>query len=166
MTVRSKQHPKAEIVTLPSGRHTAAARTVSIWRRCSDLKPGSTATLLSLREHLTLQASVGVTNLDSIGQEYSPQAADQVMMSIRGLLDREFGHLRVHRRHRVFIVKHHSMESLIAGLLAVQFHSCEVNLQVSRGVGVTNDLCGVPLSWGVGRSRAEAEGERLRKQNG
>lgn len=164
MTAPSKHSPKADIVAMPSGRRLSPGKSVALRSRRYAFGGGSTATLFSMREHLGVKASVGINDLDSIKEHYSPQVAEKLMATVRGLLDREFGHLRVYRRHQAFVVRHHSIESLIAGLLTVQFHSCQIPLQVTRNGEGMSDVCGVPLSWGVGRSQAEAEGERIRKR--
>ena len=93
---------------------------------------------------------MGITDLRFIEQSYSAQVADALIVSIRNLLDQEFGHLRVHRQRQLFVVSHHCMESLVAGLLRVQFHSREIPLPLTRDGKGMSDVCGVPLSWGVG----------------
>lgn len=166
MTVSTKHNSKADIVALPLMRQASTGTSVALRSRGSCSNPGHSAALLSLREHLSFKASIGINDFAFIAQSYSPQVADKIMATIRELLDREFGYLRVYRRHQVFVVRHHSMESLIAGLLTVQFHSCQIPLPVTRDGNGISDLCGVPLSWGVGRSQAEAESERQRKLSG
>lgn len=163
MTVSSKQNTKAEIVVLPSIRHSSAATSVALRSRRGNYKHGQTAKLVSIREHLSCTASIGIDDLPFIEKSFSPQVADMLMISVRKMLDQEFGHLRVFRRHQVFVVRHSGMETLVAGLLRVQFHSCRIPLPVTRDGDGMSDICGVPLSWGVGHSHAEAERERLQK---
>ena len=121
------------------------------------------AELLSIRQHLAFKASLCIDDLPFIEQTYSSQVANKLLASVRQLLDQEFGNLRVHRRHELFVVNHHSRESLIAGLLRVQFHSYEIALPATREGDGPSDICSLPLSWGVGQTLAEAEGERLNK---
>lgn len=121
------------------------------------------ADLLSIRQHLTFKASIGINEFEFLQQAYSIQVADQLMAKIRTLLDQEFGGLRVHRRHRVFIVNHHCEELLIAGILRVQFHSRQLPLSATRNGEGFSDLCGVPLTWGVGRTLEAAEEQRQSK---
>ena len=123
----------------------------------------NSADLLSIKQHLCFKSTIGITNPTSIERRYSSQVADGLMGNIRDLLDREFGHLRVHRQRRLFVVSHHCVESLIAGLLRVQFHAQQIPLPRKRNDGVASDARGVPLSWGVGETLGEAERERLQK---
>lgn len=163
MTVRSKQHLGAEIVAIPAGR-LAGAKSPSVRDRSSKGNSVSVgADLLSIRQHLTYKASVGIKDLEFLRQAYSVQVGDKLMSSVRVLLDKEFGGLRVHRRHQVFIVNHHCQESLIAGLLRVQFHSRQIPMMATRDGTGLSDVCGIPLSWGAGRTLEEAEEQRLSK---
>ena len=123
------------------------------------------ADLLSIRQHLGFNATVSISDLCFIEESYSLQVADSLMGSIRNLLDQEFGHLRVHRQRQLFVVRHHCRESLVAGLLRVQFHSREIPLPLTRDGKGMSDVCGVPLSWGTGETLGEAERERLGKLN-
>ena len=86
-----------------------------------DLK--ESATLLSIRQNLSYQASIGVNNIDQLKVRYSHDLANAVLKQVRGFLNTEFGQLRVHRYRQVFTVGHHSLEGLIGGLLRVQFHA-------------------------------------------
>jgi len=126
--------------------------------------PSISADLLSIRQHLSFKATMGITDLSFIEQSYSSQVADGLMGNVRDLLDLEFGHLRVHRQRQLFVVSHHCKESLVAGLLRVQFHSRQIPLPLTRDGKGMSDVCGVPLTWGVGESLGEAERERLQKR--
>lgn len=106
---------------------------------------------------------MGIDDLEIIEQSYSAQVAAKLLVKLREMLDQEFGNLRVHRRRQGFVVNHHCVESLIAGLLRVQFHSQQIALPATREGEGLSDICGVPLTWGVGTTLAEAEDERLNK---
>ncbi len=106
---------------------------------------------------------MGIDDLPFIEQSYSQQVASNLHARLRTLLDQEFGSLRVHRRRKSFIVSHHCVESLIAGLLRVQFHSQQIPLPATREGEGLSDVCGVPLTWGIGTTLAEAEDKRLNK---
>lgn len=160
MTIRSKQRSSAEILAMPA---SAKSTQMASPRGFQGSSPVS-ADLLSIRQHLTYKASIGINDFSFLQQAYSIQVADQLMAKIRTLLDQEFGGLRVHRRHQVFVVNHHCEESLIAGVLRVQFHSRQLPLPATRlGQGLS-DLCGVPLAWGVGRTLEAAELQRQSKR--
>lgn len=163
MTVSFKPASKAEVVVLPSIRHSTDAKSIALRSRQAGNNNDHTATLVSIRQHLGVKASIGIKDFTFVEKSYSPQIAQKLMTSIRDLLNQEFGHLRVYRRHQVFVVRHRCMESLVAGLLRVQFHSHQIPLPATREGSGLSDICGVPLSWGVGQSHAEAESERLRK---
>ena len=124
-----------------------------------DLK--ESATLLSIRQNLSFQASIGVNNIDQLKARYSHDLANTVMKQVREFLNTEFGQLRVHRYRQVFKVGHHSLEGLVGGLLRVQFHARQVELPLLGSQFETRTLS---LSWGVGESILEADHERLRSQ--
>lgn len=145
---------------LPSSNSREPVRSVA---SVTQSIPSTGADLLSIRQHLAFKAVIGITDLSFIEQSYSLQVADTLTSSIRNLLDQEFGPLRVHRQWQLFVVSHHCMESLMAGLLRVQFHSREIPLPLTRDGKGMSDVCGVPLSWGVGETLGEAERARLGK---
>lgn len=119
------------------------------------------ATLLSIRQHLSYQASVGVNNIDKLKDQCSHDLANAVMKQVREFLNAEFGQLRVHRYRQVFTVGHHSLEGLIGGLLRVQFYSRQIELPIMANQSEPQFLS---LSWGVGDSILQAELERQRHQ--
>lgn len=125
-----------------------------------DLK--ESAILLSIRQNLSYQASIGVNNIDQLKVRYSHDLANAVLKQVRGFLNTEFGQLRVHRYRQVFTVGHHSLEGLIGGLLRVQFHARQVELPILDSQVEPRALS---LSWGVGESILEADHERLRRQS-
>jgi len=130
MTVRDNQKPKAEVVVLPSGKSLSAAKSFRSQRYSADIKTSGTASLVSIKQHLTYRASLGVRDLSFIEQTYSANVVNELMLSVRKLLNHEFGHLRVHRHHHVFIINHRSMDKLVEGLLRVQFHSCQIPVPI------------------------------------
>ncbi len=144
---------------LATARHSPLRNTLSAGGRLP-----SSADLLSIRQHLTFKACIGINEFDFLQDAYSVQVGDQLMSSVRVLLDQEFGGLRVHRRHQVFVVNHHCEESLIAGLLRVQFHSRQLPFPATRDGEKLSDVCGVPLAWGVGRTLEAAEEQRQSKR--
>lgn len=156
---------KSTVIDLRALRHPEKKSKVSRHAlvQNANLMVSSSAELLSIRQHLCFKSTIAVTDLVSIERRYSSQFADRLMGNIRDLLDREFGHLRVHRQRRLFVVSHHCVESLIAGLLRVQFHGQQIPLPRARDGDAVSDACGVPLSWGVGESFGEAERERVQK---
>ena len=120
------------------------------------------ATLLSIRQHLSYQASVGVNNIDKLKSQCSHDLANAVMKQVREFLNAEFGQLRVHRYRQVFTVGHYNLEGLIGGLLRVQFYARQVELPILDNPFEPRTLS---LSWGVGESVLEADHERQRRQS-
>lgn len=121
------------------------------------------ASLLSIRQSLVCQATVGIDNMELIKHRTSSADFDQLNAALRRLLDREFGHLRIHRHRQVFTVGHHCMEKLIAGLLRVQFFARQLVLPYAAFSNADDESTGVSISWGVGESISEAEIERLKR---
>lgn len=132
-------------------------------RRRSDLASRSTAELLSLRRSLTYEASVEIDDLDALSERLEPARLTNSKLRVRRWLDREFGRLRVHRCRQRFVVRHRSVEALIAGLLRVQFHVQQIRLPETDRNGQCIDQAMLSLTWGVGQSGLEAELERLRR---
>ncbi len=152
------------VVELPMHRSSSTARSIGLNTRTNRKSAAPvSATLLSVRQHLRCKASIGIDNLEFIEQSYSKQVAAKLLGELRELLDQEFGGLRVHRRRHSFIVNHHCVESLIAGLLRVQFHSQTNPLPATREEDGSSDVRAVFLSWGVGTTVAEAKESRTHK---
>ena len=146
---------------------TASIVELSAFRR----RPGALerprhggAELLSLRRSLEHEASVEIDGLDALAERYGELTLSGATRRVRTLLDREFGHLRVYRARRRFVVRHRSSETLIAGLLRVQFHARAVRLPEVDLNGEPVERRGLAITWGVGRSAPEAELERLRRR--
>ena len=160
----------AEVVALPTRRSSTAKSSNLLRSRQLDglQQKQQTASLLSIRQNLNFKALVGVDNLTFIEQNYSTQVAQNLRAMLRNLLDQEFGNLRVHRKKQSFVVNHHCMESLIAGLLRVQFHARKVALTATHeSTGdPMSDLSGICVSWGVGNTINEAERDRSKNHLG
>lgn len=123
-----------------------------------------TAKLLSIRQSLIYQATVGVESIDTTETGLSSEQLDQAIATVRRLLNAEFGCLRIHRYRQVFTVGHHCVETLIAGLLRVQYQARQIDLPwVFDPDDSALENTGIRLSWGVGHSIYEAENRRLRR---
>jgi len=158
MTGSSHSRCTAEIVDLVSLLDSAYRK-----RSINVPNVNKTATLLSIRQNLTYRAAVGVEDITTIQHNFSYRFANEVQASLRKLLSVEFGHLRVYRHKQVYVVSHHCLETLIAGLLRVQFQGKRMELPVVNARGELVDNAGVAFYWGAGMSVAEAESERQRR---
>jgi len=161
MSVRNGKVQTADIVDMAGYLNRPARKRTAT---TSELREN--ASLLSIRNSLAFHATLGINDLDKLADCLSRQQLYTLDSSVRRLLDTEFGHLRVHRHRAAFAVAHHCLDSLIAGLLRVQFHLRELdllaNLPVTESVTVDGDS--TLVSWGVGGSLAEAENERRRRR--
>jgi len=119
---------------------------------------------VQLRKHLEFQASIEIDDLPWLHAQFSNSIRNNLVKSVRQILETEFGHLRVHRYRRLFVVRHKSIESLIAGLLRAQFQTHQIRLPESNIFGDVVDQKGVSITWGVGRNGVEAESERLKRR--
>lgn len=157
MTGSSNTTSKAEIVDMMSLLYSA-------YRKRSNNAPAinETATLLSIRQNLTYQAAISVDDITAIRDNYSYTVVNEVLASLRELLGVEFGHLRVYRHKEVYVVSHHCLEKLMAGLLRVQFYGRQMELPAVNVLGELVDNASVAYTWGAGMSVAEAQTERLR----
>lgn len=120
------------------------------------------AQLLSMRQVLTCHASIGIDTIEKNEGALSRSKLNAITGPLRQLLYVEFGRHRVHRYREAFAVSHHCLETLIGGLLRVQFHARQLDV----GTSLSTDQCnegGLPVSWGVGGTIAEAENERLQR---
>jgi|GEM_PF-4700859 len=163
---RSAQSATSNIVSLPASRSVSARKFIrtGVGTDRSTIAYPASAELFSVRQHLTWVAAIGLSDLVRLERECSAGLVDDILHCVRVLLHKEFGHLRVHRKHQSFIVSHHCMESLLAGLLRVQYHSQQINSSTTaEDNAVHGDSHGpsrLSLTWGVGKSRAEAESQR------
>jgi len=122
------------------------------------------AELMSIRRHLSYQASVEIDNLEWLRKEFGEAFCLSLVKQVRAILDTEFGKLRVHRYKRLFIIRHRSVEGLISSLLRMQFHAHQLELPAINVLGTSSNAKPVTLTWGVGRTTTEAEVERLRRR--
>jgi len=146
----------ASVVKLAGFRGPAKSKTV--------VSPTHQAELMSIRRHLSYQASVEIDNIDWIRNEFGEVFCLSLVKQVRGILDKEFGKLRVHRYKRLFVIRHRSVEGLISSLLRLQFHAHQVELPPVNVSGKPSNAKPISLTWGVGRTTTEAEVERLRRR--
>jgi len=142
-----------------NGRKAFRAAEKSVHTASSDQ-----AQMLSMRRHLSYQASFEIDNIEWVRAEYGEAVRQDLAKQIRSILNKEFGKLRVHRYRRLYVIRHRSVEGLISSLLRVQFHAHQIDLPVLNKNGDTVDTKPVTLTWGVGRTTTEAEVERLRRR--
>jgi len=128
------------------------------------VSPTHQAELMSIRRHLSYQASVEIDNLEWIRNEFGEAFCLSLIKQVRHVLDKEFGKLRVHRYKRLFVIRHRSVEGLISSLLRMQFHAHQIELPVVNAAGKPSNAKPITLTWGVGRTTSEAEVERLRRR--
>ncbi len=128
------------------------------------LSPNHQADMLSMRRHLSYQASVEIDKYDAIRAEFGEAVATRLVKQIRELLNKEYGKLRVHRYRRLYVIRHRSVEGLISSLLRVQFHAHQIELPSVNKAGEESTAKPITLTWGVGRTTTEAEVERLRRR--
>lgn len=121
------------------------------------------ATLLSIRQNLMLQATVGVDDIDRTALDLPKGEVLNLNKQLRQLLNKEFGSLRVHKHRLAFSVGHHCQESLVAGLLRVQYHAKQMETTAIVS-DIFEDSLGVPVTWGIGSTIAEADTERSKRK--
>ena len=162
MSARKEEAPSAEIVDMTGFLNSPCRKRVA-----TIVEHRQNAVLLSIREKLAYKATLGINDLNNVSEHLSKQELVKLNVSVRHLLDTEFGHLRVHRHRDAFAVSHQCLESLIAGLLRVQFHARKIDLLTNLPVPAATaaDSGGTVISWGVGATFVEAESERLRRKS-
>lgn len=121
------------------------------------------AALLSIRQHLRYKACVAVDAGPMDESLECEQSTRRIMASVRSMLNKEFGSLRVHRHRQLLIVRHHCVEGLIAGLLRVQFLGNQMDMPKCADSDEQQVRSQVTLSWGVGDTLFEAETSRLKQ---
>ncbi len=119
---------------------------------------------IALKDRLEYQASIEIDELPWLHAQFSTKVRNELVKNVRDALDKEFGKLRVYRYRRLFVVRHKSMETLIAGLLRAQFHTHQLVLPETNVFGDSVEQKGVSIIWGVGRNGLEAESERLKRR--
>lgn len=148
----------AEIVNMADLFRKAGSRK----RVVSPQRPNG-ATLLSIRQSLMVQATVGIDDIERTSLDLPKGEVVNLNRQLRQLLNKEFGSLRVHKHRLAFAVGHHCHESLVAGLLRVQYHAKQ--METSDVVcDIFDDSHGVPVTWGVGETVAEADAERSKRK--
>ncbi len=158
MSSQSNRLPTAKIVDMTRLRENTGRKKIYV---CPEARDG--ATLLSIRQNLSHQATIGLRDIDHIRSCCSSELVDQFMANVRSLLDSEFGRLRVHRLREVFTIGHHCPESLISGLLRVQYYTRQVTLPLPAHTDSQSGECCPAVVWGIGSSVSEAEIQRLRR---
>ena len=123
------------------------------------------------------KAHVAVLELDdliSYRMLYSEVDFQLLLGKISDLLTREFGRGSVRRENTCFKLGHDQFESLVAGLLRVQFYANMEDLPEYNIFGETSTQEGISLTWGIGetnefarldlgRKRRQKEKRRLRR---
>lgn len=122
------------------------------------------AIVLPLKKEREFLASVEIDWLLAISTEHHHAGVEGVIAEVGKLLRAEFGPAAVRRETRLFSVAHDDFEELVAGILRVQFYSNRIELPEYNVFGEKTEQCGVTLTWGVGRYRDEATGERKKKK--
>jgi len=127
MSTSSLSSSSATVVELAGFRNTDKSKSVVTTTYQTEM--------LSMRRHLSYQASVEIDNLDWIKSEFGEACQTTVVKQIRAILDKEFGKLRVHRYRRLYVIRHRSVEGLISSLLRVQFHAHQLDLPLVDKAG-------------------------------
>lgn len=156
MASTSFRSPSASVIDLAGFRCINKSNNV--------LSPNHEAELMSIRRHLSYQASVEIDNLDWFHKEFGEAFCLSLVNQVRNILNKEYGKLRVHRYKRLFVIRHRSVEGLISSLLRIQFHAHQLELPMVNESGKPSNVKPVTLTWGVGRTTSEAEVERLRRR--
>lgn len=119
------------------------------------------AGVVVLSERVSSFASVEVDEISAL----TPQVQrDAVMALVREHLAMEFGHLRIEQNNRSFVVKHRNLEELIGALLRTQYHVYQCSVEDLEAVGVPRSFVCMNLTWGVGKTLADANDERLKRR--
>ncbi|MFT5895481.1 MAG: hypothetical protein ACI8VW_002356 [bacterium] len=127
----------------------------------SEMRDG--AILLSMRQNLMFQATVGIDDIERTLLDLPKGEVLNLNGRLRHLLNKEFGSLRVHKHRYAFTVGHQCFDTLVAGLLRVQYHAQQMETtQVASDI--FDDSQGVLITWGVGNTVSEAETERSKRK--
>lgn len=130
---------------------------------CTSL-PAATFQSTVFLDQMKVSASIEIDDLVWIRGHFSSRVRDQIVASIRKLLCQEFGRNMIQRNELIFVVRHRRVETLVAGLLRVQFYANQVLLPEFNIIGERVDQNGVSVTWGVGQSPEEASLERVKKR--
>lgn len=159
MSSQNNIDTSAEIVDMVAMFRKAGRRKRAL---CTEIRDG--ATLLSIRQNLMYQATVGIDDIERTSLDLPKGEVVNLNRQLRQMLNKEFGSLRVHKYRYGFTVGHQCYDTLAAGLLRVQYHAKQIETTplVSE---IFEDTQGVPVTWGVGSTVSEAETERSKRKS-
>lgn len=121
------------------------------------------ATLLSMRQNLAFQASIGIQDIERTLLDLPKAEFANINRQLKQLLDKEFGSLRVRKHRYGFAVGCNSEEVLVAALYRVQYHANQ--METSPVVcDIFDNSFGVPVTWGVGSDILEADANRSKRK--
>lgn len=95
---------------------------------------------------------------------YSEVDLQYIFGRVSDLLSREFGRGVVRRDRSCFTLGHNQFESLVAGLLRVQFYANMEDLPEFNIFGEHSVQEGMSLTWGIGKDVTGAEHDLSRKK--
>jgi len=121
------------------------------------------ATLLSIRQNLMHRATVGIDDIERTSLDLPKGEFLNLNGQLRELLNKEFGSLRVHKYRFAFTVGHHCHDTLVAGLLRVQYYAKQMKTTPVVS-DIFDDTQGVPVTWGVGDTNSEADSDRTKRR--
>lgn len=122
------------------------------------------AEVLPFSKHTTYLARLELDDLLAYKMLYSELDLQLLLGKISALLQREFGKGVVRREKTCFILGHNQFESLVAGLLRVQFYANMEDLPEFNIFGETSTQEGITLTWGIGKSTDNAQQDLVRKR--
>ena len=122
------------------------------------------AEILPFNRHTAHQAVLELDDLISYRMLYSEIDFQLLLGRISGLLTREFGRGVVRREKTCFKLGHNQFESLVAGLLRVQFYANMEDLPEHNIFGETSTQEGIALAWGIGKTVDDARLDLGRKR--
>lgn len=95
---------------------------------------------------------------------YSELDLQLLLGKISTLLQREFGKGVTRREKSCFVLGHNQFESLVAGLLRVQFYANMEDLPEFNIFGEASTQEGITLTWGIGKTTDDAHDDLGRKR--
>ena len=122
------------------------------------------AEVLPFSKHTTYLARLELDELLAYKMLYSELDLQILLGKISALLHREFGKGVVRREKTCFILGHNQFESLVAGLLRVQFYANMEDLPEFNIFGETSTQEGITLTWGIGNTADDAQQDLSRKR--
>ncbi len=112
----------------------------------------------------TYLALLELDDLLSYKMLYSELDLQLLLGKISALLQREFGRGVVRREKNCFLLGHNQFESLVAGLLRVQFYANMEDLPEFNIFGESSTQEGITLTWGIGKTAEDAQLDLGRKR--